>query len=130
MENGDFLGAGRSQVFAEQGFALLVEIAATRRHDLCDVPFCLHLRVDPIDRETRNLAIDDEREMGGRIRGAEVNDVTASQEAYGDSRGNRRLADAALTHDHNQSPSRAREIVDQLVEAGKVNRFERLPGCC
>jgi hypothetical protein len=96
MEDRHFLRTGGSKVLAKQRLALLVEFATVRRHDFLDIALRLDGGINAIDGETRHCAIDDEGDMGGGIRGAEVNGMTALGEANGDGGGDRCLPDAAL----------------------------------
>jgi hypothetical protein len=41
MEHGNFLGAWRSKILEQKRPALLVEVTATARHDLCYIPLRL-----------------------------------------------------------------------------------------
>ena len=49
VEYGDLLGAGRTQILAQQGLPLGVESVTALFHYFADVAFGLRLRIDPVD---------------------------------------------------------------------------------
>ena len=100
MKHGNLLRAGRSKILAQQRNTLLVEFAAPARQYFRNIPFCLDRGIDPIDREARHRAINDEGYVSCRIGRAEVDGMTSLRESHGDRGGNRRLSDAPLAHDH------------------------------
>jgi len=63
MEQGNFLGAWRSKILEQKRPALLVEVTATARHDLCYIPLRLDPGVNPIDRQSRHCTINDESDV-------------------------------------------------------------------
>ena len=123
MEHGDFLGAWRSKILAQQRLTLLVEVTATARQYFCDIPLGLDPGVDPIDRQARHRAINDESDVSCRIGRAEMDGMTSLRQSHGDGGGNRRLSDAALAHDHDEAVLALRDVIDQPVEARQVNRL-------
>ena len=55
--------------------------------------------------------------------------MTALDQAHGDRGGDRRLADAALAHDHDQAVLGRRQLIDQRVKAGQIRLGCRRAGC-
>ena len=120
MKNGDLFGAGGAQVLAQQGLSLCVEMATALLHYFLDVAIGLRLRVDSVDAQTGNLSRERHRKMGCGISRAEVDGMTALHQTEGEGGGDRGLADAALSHDHDQAPSVRRQKVDQPIECWNV----------
>jgi hypothetical protein len=117
VEHGDFFGAWRSKILTQQGHTLLVEFAATVRQYFRDISLRLDPRVDPIYRQARHRAINDESDVSRRIGRAEVDGMTPLRQSHGDGGGYRRLSDAALAHDHDEAVFALRDVIDQPVEA-------------
>ena len=56
--------------------------------------------------------------------------MTSVREPDGDGGGNRCLSDAALAHDHDKATLTLRDVINELVEAGQVNRLGGLLAGC
>src|SRR5665647_3957385 len=77
MEHGDFLGAWRSKILKQQRPALLVKVTAAACQYFRDIPLRLDPGVDPVDRQARHRAINDESDVSCRIGRAEVDGMHA-----------------------------------------------------
>ncbi len=116
VEHGHLFGAGRLQVFEQQGLALFVERLATRGHDLGDVGLGLGLGVDAADLEAFEAAVQRVGHVGRRVGGGEVHAVAALHQAHGERGGDGGFAHAAFAHDHDEAVARGGEFVGQAGE--------------
>jgi hypothetical protein len=123
-EHGDFLGAGRAQVFFEQGAAGGVHLSALICQDLGCVGGGFGSGIDLAEREAVQPPSERLRDVRGGIGGAEMDAVTAFREQHGDSGGDRRFADAAFAHGHDDAVAL---LLDAVHEIGEALHLRRVP---
>ena len=120
-EHGDLLGAWRAQVFFEQRAALLVEADRGREH-LFGVAGRFDCGVDALHQQAvwRGIGQRVGDVSGGVGRGE--GDVVAAVDQRDRDRGReRRLADSAFAHRHDDAVAGGVQLVDQLLQARKVS---------
>ena len=117
-EDGDFLGAGRTQVFLEQRQRAGVERAARLAHDFLGVSGHFGCRVDAADGNAGNFAVDRSSDVRRRIGGRQMHLVPALRQRDGDGGSDGGLADAALAHGHDDAVAGCCQFVDQGAKAG------------
>lgn len=115
----NFLGAGRAQVFFQQGAARVVQIFAFGLEDVLAVIFCFGVGVNAADRQVRHLARQRLIQVRGGVGGGQVNGEASLCQRYRQGCGHRRFAHAALAHRHNQAAACLRQFVYQGAEGGE-----------
>jgi len=103
-EHGDFLRAGRTQIFGQKGPAIGIKILPGGRHHLFDVGAAFRLRINPADLQARDLPRR-RRNVGGGVGGAHMHLKTAPGQFRGDGGGKGGFAHATLAHGHHQAAS-------------------------
>ena len=120
LKDGDFLGAGRAQIFFEQRAALRVELRALRRQHLLTVALGFGVRVDAAHRQIFQRAMQRFGEMRGRIGRGEMHGQPAMRQFDGDGRRQGGFADAAFAHQHHEAVAVGGDAVNQLRQARRV----------
>ena len=120
LKDGDFLGAGRAQILFEQGAPLGVELRAFRPQHFLPVALGFGVGVDAADRQMLHGAMQRLGEMRGRVGGGEMNRQPAPRQFDGDRRRQRRLADAALAHQHDKPMAVGGDVIHEIGEAWRV----------
>ena len=123
LEHGDFLGAGRAQIFFQQCASCRVELCALGGEYMLAVTLGLQLRIDPAHRQIVERTIERVGQMSGRVRRRQVDRQAATGQFDRHRSGHRGLADAAFTHQHHQAMAIDGDRVDQRGQAG---RFEHV----
>ena len=113
LEDGDLLGAGRTQVFFQQRPALGVELGALGIEHMLAVARRLGGRVDAADGELIERAFQRLGQVGGRVGGGEMHRQAAPGKLHRHRRGEGRLAHAALAHQHHQPVAVGGDAVHQ-----------------
>ena len=100
-------------------------LRALRRQHLLPVALGFGVGVDAADRQMLHGAMQRLGEMRGRVGGGEMNRQPATRQFDGDGRRQRRLADAALAHQHDQPMAVGGDVVHQFRQARRV-QLDRL----
>lgn len=85
-------------------------------------------RIDPADGQARHLAAQSLDDMRGRIGRGQQDLMPAICKLGRDGCGHRRLADAALAHEHEEPLAGPLDLIDEHTEPGQV--FARRSGRC
>ena len=120
LEHGDFLRAGRTQVFFQQRAALGVKLRAFRFQHMLPVAFGFGVRVDPAHGEIVQRAVQCFGKMSGRVCRREVYRQATMGQLHGHRRGESRFSDAAFAHQHHQAVLIGGDDIDQRREAGCI----------
>ena len=110
----DLLVARRAQVFGQQRLPCFVELGAARRHHPVDIGLRLGDRIDSAHRKIFDLPVERRGNVRSWICRAEVHLVTARRQLGGYRGGYRRLSDSPFAHDHHETSSRGRYLVNEL----------------
>jgi hypothetical protein len=97
-----------------------VERGPFRLEDVAAVVVRLHQRIDPADGEVGDRVAEGGGQMGGGVGGGEMHRETAGGEFDRDRGGERRLADPAFAHQHDEAVAGGGDVVNQGGEAGGV----------
>ena len=122
LEDREFFGAWRAQVFFEQRALFGIEPACGSQF-VVDVVLHFGVWVDPADGESGRRVGDEVGWSARRICCREVGSETVVRESLRDGNGDRRLTDASLAHHHDHARARLYEFSDERVEVRDLRRL-------
>ena len=92
-------------------------------HDLVHVALRFDLGIDAVDAQTRHVAIERSREVRSRVGGAEVNGLASLDQPQRQRSRDRRLADTALAHHHDQPVPCGRQFIGKRGQPLEVSTW-------
>lgn len=114
LENRDLFRARRAEILFEQGDTRGVERGGGLIDDLLGVLADFFVGIDAGDGEAGHRVADGGGDVGGRVRGAEMDFVAAAGKFDGNRGSNCRLADASLPHGQDDAVACGFEFIDEM----------------
>ncbi len=121
LEDGDFFGARRAQVFFEQCASGGIQFRALGRQHLLAVALGDLVRVDAAHGEVLQRAAQRLLQVGCRVRRGQMHRKAPVRQFHRDGGGQRGLADAALAHQHHQAVAVDGNAIHQRSQAWQVD---------